>query len=313
MAEPIIEPKPGPAPAGAGAYVKESSTQAFMADVIEASRTVPVIVDFWATWCGPCRQLGPILEKVVNGSGGRVRLVKIDVDANPELAQQLRITSIPAVIAFAGGRPVDAFAGALPESQVKQFVERLVQGAPGAAPEGPDPAVAQALEQAKARLAAGDARAAAALFARIAAHDPDNLVAKGGLARALAAAGDVAGARKALEDLDETEKADAEIAGAMTALALAEKAAAAGDAAALRARAEADPADHQARYDLALALYARGEREAAIDALIEIIRRNREWNEQAARKQLLEFFAAIGPTDPITVAGRRKLSSVLFS
>jgi putative thioredoxin len=311
MAEPIIEARPA---AGApGPLVKDGSTATFMADVIDGSREAPVIVDFWATWCGPCKQLGPTLEKVVNGAGGKVRLIKIDVDKNPELAQQLRIQSIPAVIAFADGRPVDAFAGALPESQVKQFVDRVIAAGPqGAA--GPDPAVVEALEQAKAQLEAGDAKAAAALYARIAAHAPDSLEAIAGLIRASVAAGDVEGAKQALAELTEDEKKDKEIAAAITALQLAEKTAGvADDAAALQARVAADPADHQARFDLALALYAQGKREDAIDALVEIVRRARTWNEEAARRQLVEFFEAMGPTDPVTLTGRRKLSSVLFS
>ncbi len=311
MAEPIFAPMSGPQDqAGAPPAIKEGSTATFMADVIEGSRDVPVVVDFWATWCGPCKQLGPALEKAVAATAGKVRLVKIDVDQNPDLAQQLRIQSIPAVIAFLGGRPVDAFTGALPDSQVKQFVDRLAQSAPGG---GPDPAIAQALEQAKEMADKGDARGAAALYARIVQHDPENLAAKGGLARALLAAGDAAGAKKALEGLSDEDRQNTDIAGALTAIQLAEKAEGAGDAAALEARLAADPADHQARFDLALARYAHGDREGAIDALIEIIRRNREWNDQAARKQLIEFFEAMGPTDPVTLAGRRKLSSVLFS
>jgi putative thioredoxin len=310
MAEPIIEAKPQPG--ASGPLVKEGSTATFMADVVDGSRETPVIVDFWATWCGPCKQLGPVLEKVVNGAAGKVRLVKIDVDKNPELAQQLRIQSIPAVIAFADGRPVDAFAGALPESQVKQFVDRVIAAGP-AGVAGPDPAVTEALAQAKARLDAGDAKAAAALYSRIAAHVPDSLEAVAGLARASLAAGDVAAAKRALDDLTDEEKKDKEIAAAITALGLAEKAAGAGDAAALQARVASDPSDHQARFDLALALYAQGKKEDAIDALVEIVRRARTWNEEAARKQLVEFFEAMGPTDPVTLAGRRKLSSVLFS
>ncbi len=311
MADQIIASNPGPqGPAGGPPAIKDGSTATFMADVIDGSRDTPVVVDFWATWCGPCKQLGPALEKAVAATNGKVRLVKIDVDQNPDIAQQLRIQSIPAVIAFLGGRPVDAFTGAVPDSQVKQFVDRLAQSAPGG---GPDPAIEQALQQAKALADKGDAPAAAALYARIVQHDPENLAAKAGLSRALLAAGDVAGAKAALDDLTDEEKANAEISGALTAIQLAEKAAGAGDAAALEARLAADPADHQARFDLALARYAQGDREGAIDALIEIIRRNREWNEQAARKQLIEFFDAMGPTDPVTLSGRRKLSSVLFS
>ena len=312
MAEPILDPKARKADGAPGGLVKEGSTATFLADVIDGSRDVPVIVDFWAPWCGPCRQLGPILEKTVTAASGKVRLVKINVDENPDIAQQLRIQSIPAVIAFHGGRPVDAFAGALPESQVKQFVDRLAAASPGAQ-DAPDPMVAQALDQAKARLAAGDARTAAALYSRVATHDPDNLEAKAGLARAHIALGDLANAKQALDGLGDDDRKNAEVAGALTALGLAEKGAGAGDAASLRAKLAADPADHQARFDLSLALFGAGEREAAVDALIEIIKKSREWNEQAARKQLLEFFEAMGPTDPVTLAGRRKLSSVLFS
>ena len=303
----------GAAGAAAGAAaIKDSDTQNFMADVIDASQEVPVIVDFWADWCGPCKQLGPAIEKAVREAKGAVRLVKVDIDKNQDLAAQMRIQSIPAVYAFFQGRPIDGFVGALPDSQVKAFVAKLLKTA-GAAEPGPSP-IEQALEQAEAALADGDAGTAGAIFGQILAHEAGNLPAIAGLTRALLAKGDVAGAKAALAKAPADKAGAAAISAARAALELAEQAAAAtGAVGELQQRLERDPADHQARYDLALALYGGGEAEAAIDALLEIVRRNRGWNEEAARKQLVKLFEALGPTDPLTLAGRRRLSSLLFS
>lgn len=290
--------------------IKESSAASFVDDVIEASQEVPVIVDFWATWCEPCKQLGPLLEKAVTEAGGAVKLVKVDVDRNQQIAQQLRIQSVPTVFAFYQGRPVDGFSGAQPESQIKAFIDKLVSTSGGSIPDSP---VAEALEQAKALMEAGDSATAKQLFGQILSHEPDNATAKIGLARCNIAAGDLAGAREVLDTVPVDKRGDQEAAAAFSALELAEKAAGAGDLDQLRAAVAADENDHPARFDLALALFAAGLPEDAIDALIEIVRRDREWNEQAARTQLLQFFEAQGPTDPITIAGRRKLSSILFS
>lgn len=306
--EPIIGQTSGTsAPAG---VIADSTDATFVKDVIEGSRDVPVIVDFWATWCGPCKQLGPILEKAVRAANGAVKLIKVDVDRNPMIAQQLRIQSIPTVYAFFGGRPVDGFQGALPESQVKQFVDRLLKTAGTTGGTSP---VEEALVQANELLEDGDHAQAAALFGQILAHEAGNLAARGGLARAHIGSGKLDDARQALDGLDDTQKVDKAIVAALAALDLAEKAATAGDTTGLQARVEANPADHQARFDLALAQYAAGDRAAAIDSLLEIVRRDRNWNDEAARKQLLQFFDAMGATDPLVAQTRRRLSTLLFS
>lgn len=303
--EPILG-QPGGVPADA---IKDGSTATFMADVIEASMDAPVVVDFWAPWCGPCKQLGPVLEKVVRAAQGAVKLVKIDIDRDPEIAQQLRVQSIPAVFAFSGGRPVDAFQGALPESQVKAFVDKLAKSAGTSVASPLDDALAQAAE----RLAAKDFGAAASIYAQVVQHAPDNAAGIAGLTRALLGQGEVDRADEVFATLPEDARGSAEAEAAASALALARKTADAGDRGELLARLEARPDDHQARFDLALSLHAEGRNEEAIDALVEIVKRAREWNDQAARKQLLELFEALGPTDPATVDGRRKLSAILFS
>jgi putative thioredoxin len=293
-------------PAANGDVVKDSDTQNFMQDVIEASRSQPVIVDFWAPWCGPCKQLGPIIERVVRAAGGKVRLVKINVDENPELAQQLRVQSIPMVYGFVQGQPVDGFAGALPEGQIKAFVERL------AGPVGPSP-VETALEQAKAAVAAGQMEVARQLYERVLGAEPENPDALAGAARCHIASGRLAAAREILARVPTQHANHVEVDGARAALSLAEEAGTLADPEALRARLQAAPDDHAARLDLATSLFLRGQAAAAIDELVSIVRRDREWQDQAARKQLVKFFEALGPNHPATVAGRRKLSAVLFS
>jgi putative thioredoxin len=296
----------GQAGAEAGDLIRETTTQGFRQDVLEASREVPVIVDFWAPWCGPCKQLTPILEKVVRQSGGKVRLVKLNIDEHPEIPGQLGIQSIPAVIAFRNGQPLDGFLGAVPESQVVAFVARLSGGA------GPSP-VDQALESAASALAAKDYAGAAGLYSNLLQADPDNMAALAGLVRCQVALGNLQQARAILDSVTADKTGDGEIAGARAALELAEQAAALGDPAELEARLQADPSDHQARFDLALVLNSRGDRAGAVDRLIEIVRRDRDWNDGAARQQLVQFFDAWGPKDPATQRGRQRLSAVLFS
>ncbi|MGH6928106.1 MAG: thioredoxin, partial [Dongiaceae bacterium] len=293
----------GQEPAG-GAVIRESNTEGFMADVIDASQDAPVIVDFWAPWCGPCKQLTPILEKVVRDARGAVRLVKINTDENQELAAQMRVQSIPSVFGFVKGRPVGAFSGAQPESQVKAFVQRLVQAAGGQV--GPSP-VEQALAQAEEALARGDAGTASAIFAQVMAHDPTSAAAIAGLARCHIDAGNHAEAKKVLERAAGELANNPAIAAARAALELAEQSAqSASQTTEFRQRLEQNPNDHQARLDLAMALYGAGQRDAAIDELLESIRRDRRWNDDAARKQLVKLFEALGPTDPLTISGRRR-------
>ena len=286
----------------------------FAKDVLEASRTVPVIVDFWAPWCGPCKTLQPTIEKVVKEAKGAVKLVKINIDQNQMLAQQLRIQSIPAVYAFFGGRPVDGFMGAVPESQVKQFVDRLVQaagGAPGA--EGGADDLAAALEHAKQAIAENDYSLAAQIYNELIEVAPDNIAAIAGLAKCHLQAGNADQAKSLLGKVPAKDKNNAEVVALLASIDLAEKAKEAGPVADLKAKAAADPKDFQTRLDLAMAYWAGEQRQEAIDELLAMIKLDRNWNEAAARQQLLKFFEALGFTDPLSVDGRKRLSTILFS
>ena len=285
------------------AHIKDGSDATFMADVIEASQTTPVIVDFWATWCGPCKQLGPALEKAVEATKGAVKLVKIDVDKNPAVAGQLRVQSIPTVYAFVAGQPVDGFQGALPESQVKQFVQRLIGPAePGEI----DEILALAAES----MQLGDLGGAAQAYAQALQIDPVNVKAIAGLARCYLMGGDAERAREVVA-MAPADAKDAELDSVRAALKLAE--AAPSETQALEQRLQADPDDHEARLELAKALAARGAYDKAADELLHIVQRDREWNDQAARKQLLEVFQAAGPMSEVAKQGRKRLSAILFS
>lgn len=297
----------GQAPQSAGDLIKDSNTQNFMADVIEPSRQQPVIVDFWAPWCGPCKQLGPALEKVVRQANGKVRMVKINVDENQQLAQQMRIQSIPAVYAFVNGQPVDGFMGALPESQLKQFVDRL--GGQGSMAEEIEAAVTEA----RAALEQQDYQMAQQIFAQVLQVDREHAGAIAGLVRCLTAMGDLENAQATLALVPPAKAGDPEVLSAKAALELALNPVDVSEIGVLKAQVEKNPDDFQARLDLAVLLNGAGERAEATDQLIYIIKKMRGWNDEAARKQLVKFFEAWGPKDDFTLAGRRKLSSVLFS
>jgi putative thioredoxin len=308
--EPMLQ---GAAPQAAPAdLIKDSDQTKFAKDVLEASRTTPVIVDFWAPWCGPCKTLQPMIEKVVKEAKGAVKLVKINIDQNQMLAQQLRIQSIPAVYAFFGGRPVDGFMGAVPESQIKEFVGRLVQAAGGAPGDGADDLTA-ALEHAKQAVEDKDFELASQIYNELLEVAPDNMPALVGLARTYAEQGNADQARAVIERVPAKDKNNAEIVAILAQLDLAEQAKAAGPVAELKARAAADPKDFQSRLDLALAYWAASQKQEAIDELLDMIKADRNWNEAAARQQLLKFFEALGFADPLSVAGRKRLSTILFS
>jgi putative thioredoxin len=286
--------------------VKDTTTQTFMRDVIEESKRQPVLVDFWATWCGPCKQLGPVLEKAVRAAKGKVKLVKMDIDKYPDVAGQMGIQSIPAVIAFVNGQPADGFMGALPESQVIQFLERLTKDRIGGEEK-------DQLAAADAALAAGDSAGAAQLYAQVLSAENDNVAAIAGLTRCYIVTGALDQAKKTLAMVPEAKRNDAGVAAAQAALDLAEQAKSIGPVSDLQAKVAANPADHQARFDLAVALNAAGKRLEAAQHLLDIVKRDRKWNEDGARKQLVQFFEAWGPTDEATVEGRKRLSSILFS
>ncbi|WP_374446807.1 thioredoxin [Stella sp.] len=303
-----MEPIIAAAPAAAD-LVKNTSTATFMADVVDASFDQPVIVDFWAPWCGPCRQLGPALEKAVKEAKGAVRMVKVNIDENQDLAGQMRIQSIPAVYAFKDGRPVDGFVGALPESQLKQFVQKLAKLAgPRQSP------IDDALAMAKEAMAEGDIGTAGNIYAQILEAEPGNVAAIAGIARVQLEAKDLEGAREALAQVPPDQANHADIVAVRSAIELAEEGERAkGAFAELEGKLAANPNDHQARFDLSTALYAAGDREGAVEHLLEIVRRDRKWNEEAARKQLLKLFEAFGFADPLSADGRKRLSSILFS
>lgn len=295
-----------PAKGNGGDLVKDTTTQAFAKDVLEESRRQPVLVDFWAPWCGPCRTLGPIIEKAVKAANGAVRLVKMNIDDHPAIPGQLGIQSIPAVIAFSNGQPVDGFVGAVPESQVKAFIDRV------AGPPAPSDAE-QLVAEGNALLEAGDAAGAAELFLAALQADAQSLPAKIGLARCHVAGENLDAARDVLATLPEGADKDPAVVALRAQIDLAAQTASLGDPAALAARIDANPKDHDARFELALALNARNDREGAVDRLLEIVAKDRSWQDEKARKQLLQFFEAWGPTDAATLYGRRRLSSVLFA
>ena len=286
--------------------VKDTTTQGFMKDVIEESKRQPVLVDFWAPWCGPCKQLTPVLEKAVTAAKGKVKLAKMNIEEHPAIPGQMGIQSIPAVIAFSNGQPVDGFMGALPEGQVVAFLERITKGAVGAGEK-------DLLKAADAALADGNAAGAAEMYAQLRAEDSSNVNALAGLARSYVQTGALEQAKQTLALVPEAKRNETAVAAARAALDVADQAKSIGPLAELEEKVLADPLNHQARFDLAIALNAKGKREDAVKHLIEIVKRDRKWNDDGARKQLVQFFEAWGPTDPATVEGRKRLSSILFS
>ncbi len=299
----------GGAPQAATDLIKETTTQSFMKDVIEESKRQPVLIDFWAEWCGPCRQLTPVLEKAVRNAKGRVKLVKMNIDHHPAIPGQMGIQSIPAVIAFVDGRPADGFMGAVPESQVNAFIDKLTKGIPAAG----EPNIAEILAEAEAVLNDGDAAGAAQIYAEVLAIDATNIAALAGLAKCYVNTGAIEQAKQTLAMVPESKRNDTAVKAAQAAIELADQAKSVGPAAELERKVAANPLDHQARFDLATALNAQGKRSEATAQLLEIVKRDRKWNDDGARKQLVQFFEAWGGADEATIEGRRKLSTILFS
>jgi putative thioredoxin len=304
----VVEQGNGAAPAAAD-LIKETTTQTFVKDVIEESRRQPVLIDFWAEWCGPCRQLTPVLEKAVRNAKGKVKLVKMNIDQHPAIPGQMGIQSIPAVIAFVNGQPADGFMGAIPESQVNAFIEKLTKGvtAPG------EPNIAEILQEAEAVLAEGDPAAAAQIYAEVLSLDATNIAAMAGLAKCYVTTGAIEQAKQTLAMVPESKRNDAAVKAVQAAVDLAEQAQSVGPVGELEQKVAANPLDHQARFDLATALNAMGKRGEATAQLLEIVKRDRKWNDDGARKQLVQFFEAWGGADEATVDGRKRLSTILFS
>src|SRR5689334_18033854 len=296
----------GTATAAADGLIKDTTTQTFLKDVIEESKRQPVLVDFWAEWCGPCKQLAPVLEKVVRAAKGKVKLVKMNIDKHPSIPGQLGIQSIPAVFAFVNGQPVDGFLGALPEGQITAFIERLTKGRIG----GEEKDLLKAADES---LARGDAAGAADLYAQVLAQDSANVAALAGLARSYVRTGALEQAKQTLALVPEAKRNDPAVAAAHAALEVAEQAKSVGPVADLEQTVATTPLDHQALFDLALGLNGKGLRQEALYNLLEIVKRDRKSNDDGARKQLVQFFEAWGPTDEATVNGRKRLSSILFS
>jgi len=305
----IVEQGSGPTPQATPDLIKETTTQTFVKDVIEESRRQPVLIDFWAPWCGPCRQLTPVLEKAVRAAKGRVKLVKMNIDEHPAIPGQMGIQSIPAVIAFVGGQPADGFMGAIPESQVNAFIDKLTKGVPAIG----EPNIVDLLKEAEAVLAEGDPAGAAQIYAEVLALDATNIAGLAGLAKCYVTTGAIEQAQQTLAMVPDSKRNDAAVKAVQAAIDLAEQAQSVGPVAELEQKVAANPLDHQARFDLATALNALGQRKEAIDQLLEIVKRDRKWNEDGARRQLVQLFEAWGGTDEATVEGRKRLSTILFS
>jgi putative thioredoxin len=304
----IVEQGGAAAPQAAD-LIKETTTQTFVKDVIEESKRQPVMIDFWAPWCGPCKQLTPILEKAVRNAKGRVKLVKMNIDEHPAIPGQMGIQSIPAVIAFVNGQPADGFMGAIPESQVNAFIDKITKGVPAAG----EPNVAEILAEAEAVLAEGDPAGAAQIYAEVLAHDSTNIAALAGLAKCYVTTGAIEQAKQTIGMVPESKRNDAAVKAVQAAIELAEQAKSVGPIDELEQKVAANPLDHQARFDLATALNGQGKRAEAADQLLQIVKRDRKWNDDGARRQLVQLFEAWGGADEATIEGRKKLSTVLFS